>query len=639
MNGGSSHSGVDATLGAGGAIAGTVTAAAQPVWYQQVQVTDSSGVPIAEACTDHSGHYSVGDLASGSYYVRFTGEDCGGAQNYESQYYDDSATGTPIVADATAVGVSAGATTGGIGASLVSSGAISGTVTDSSDTPVGNVLVVVSPRGGPALVGVRAPDASGDYTVSDLAAGAYVLEFEPGGCGGADTYLDQYYDDQSVYASVPLSSAAVVTVSDGTTTSGIDATLQNSARISGQVTGSGSAPLAGCRGADSSCWRTARGARPQSRAHRRGRQLHAQRATGQQLREISLVPDGAACAGVHGYIDQSDVAYVTVSAGANRNGLNEQLALAGGVSGTVTDNSGGIGRVPVSLISGGVFVQTVCTEPDGSYDFTDLASGSDYQVAFAVDAFGIDCGSSVNYEPQYADTWVSVTAPNTTTGIDASLVTGGEITGTVTSGAIPLAGVEVDLYESGSEIDGTCTGQNGAYAFSNLAAANDYEVGFAPANAGCSTVNSLPEFYDGSAGGSSTLSGASDQSVSDGSNTSGIDAQLQAGGKITGRVTDAYGPAVDVAVVAYNAEDEVATTCTGANGSYSISGLQTGTYLVGFGHVLDGALRRGAAHRAVLRLRPLGDSEPKRLGDGRQRHFGNRRPAHARGGHQRPGRI
>src|SRR5207244_4502853 len=74
-------------------------------------------------------------------------------------------------------------------------------------------------------------------------------------------------------------------------------------------------------------------------------------------------------------------------------------------------------------------------------------------------------------------------------------------------------------------------------------------------------------------------------SVTAGSTTPNISAALQLGGQVSGTVTDASSHAaisdIDVEVMDSNGND-VSSACTAADGTYTVSGLSTGSYRVGF---------------------------------------------------------
>ena len=85
------------------------------------------------------------------------------------------------------------------------------------------------------------------------------------------------------------------------------------------------------------------------------------------------------------------------------------------------------------------------TDASGTYTVTGLPAGT-YKVQFS-DASGY-LEQWYNNKPDYESaTEVQVSAGNTTTGIDARLIEGGKISGTVTGvGGIALNGVEVSRH-------------------------------------------------------------------------------------------------------------------------------------------------------------------------------------------------
>lgn len=215
----------------------------------------------------------------------------------------------------------------------------------------------------------------------------------------------------------------------------------------------------------------------------------------------------------------------------------------------------------------------------GEYTIVGLASGS-YKVSFYP-----RYGSGGNYLSQYfngqatsaAATPVSVTAPNATSGINAALQAGGQITGKVTaeSGGAPLAGIEV-CAEQG-ELFGSCATTNaaGEYTISGLANGS-YTVVFYPSEENESSANYLRKALPGSV------------SVTAPNTVSGINAALQTGGEITGKVT-AESTALPIAKAFVSAFYEesgqtyfVGFAVTNAGGEYTIAGLATHPYKVEF---------------------------------------------------------
>ncbi len=217
-----------------GKISGTVTAAGSHVDLQNIEVVvyeaGGSELPVGFAVTNASGEYTVQGLASGSYKVEFSPDHESGV-NYITQYYHDKAS----LAAAEPVVVVSGETTEHVEAELQEGGKITGTVTaftESEDiVPLGNIEVTAYEAGGAEFpVGYATTGAGGEYTMVGLASGSYRVRFSPGLESGLN-YVTQYYEGKS-----SLASANPVLVTQGATTSGIDAELRRGGEIEGMVT-------------------------------------------------------------------------------------------------------------------------------------------------------------------------------------------------------------------------------------------------------------------------------------------------------------------------------------------------------------------------------------------------------------------
>ncbi len=558
---GSPTTGINAALAAGGQITGTVTDASTsaPVGNVEVDAYDSGGSLVASSQTASDGTYTISGLPTGSYHVGFV---AGG--NYVSQFYNGKAT----LAAADPVSVTAGSTTSSINAALATGGQITGTVTDAStSTPVAAVFVQAYDSGG-NLVGTGQTASDGTYTISGLPTGSYHVGFVAGG-----NYVSQFYNGKAT-----LATADPVSVTAGSTTSSINAALavSGSGQISGTVTdASTSAPVENV-------------------------EVEVYDSTGEVVSAVQTAPDGTyivpgLATGTYkvgfvptgNYLPQfyngqamlAAAEPVSVTAGSTTSAINAALAAGGQITGTVTDasTSSPVGNVEVDLYdSSGGFLASTQTAPDGTYTFLDLVTGS-YKVGFV---------PTGNYVSQFyngkanlatADP-VSVTAGATTSAINAALAAGGQITGTVTdaSTSAGVLNVEVDVYDSsGNPVASGQTASDGTYTVSALPSGT-YKVGFIPFG-----TNHLPQFYNGKA----NLATADPVSVTAGATTSAINAALAAGGQITGTVTDASTSAAveNVEVDAYDSGGSlVASSQTASDGTYTISGLPTGSYHVGF---------------------------------------------------------
>ncbi len=218
-----------------------------------------------------------------------------------------------------------------------------------------------------------------------------------------------------------------------------------------------------------------------------------------------------------------------MTAGSTTSGIDAALQpTVGQISGKVTNAStlAAVEGVEVCALTS-ADVDRGCTSTDsaGMYTLTGLAVG-EYRVVFIAP-------EAANFAPQYYEgkakfaeaTAVSVIADSTTTGIDAALTAGGQITGTVTDAVTkaPLANAEVCANNQSLEFEffaffSRCTDTNsaGQYTFTGLAG-GEYKVSFiGPSGYASQNYNDKSE-----------LSEADPVHVTAGSATTGIDAALQ----------------------------------------------------------------------------------------------------------------
>jgi hypothetical protein len=208
---GAAVSGIDADMVAAGEITGTVTTGGAPLEDIKVCAVEIGDEFIAQ-CTSSgpTGEYTISRLPAAEYTVDFYSLSGG----YVTQYYDDKSS----LAGATKVPVTAGAVTAEIDAAMVVAGEISGTVTDAvSNVSLENIKVCAYESGGEALVQCTSTSASGEYTISRLAAAEYTVGFS----AVNGEYLTQYYSDKP-----SLAEAVKVTVANAAAAAGIDAAMQ-----------------------------------------------------------------------------------------------------------------------------------------------------------------------------------------------------------------------------------------------------------------------------------------------------------------------------------------------------------------------------------------------------------------------------
>ena len=226
---GATTAAITAALPAGGGISGTVTTAgADSLSYLGY---DLQGPNLSEGGSMEvvNGAYVIGQLPAGSYTICFQTEDSD--LPYAPACYSTAADGS-----ASSVTVTAGKVTSGINAVLPVGGAIAGTVTDTSDTPLADIDVDVS--GGPTGDTVEYTNAEGQYDATGLAPGSYTVCFSEDFDSSSPTgHVPECYNQTT------QSTATPVTVTGGATTSGIDAVLTPGGGISGTVLDGDSSPV------------------------------------------------------------------------------------------------------------------------------------------------------------------------------------------------------------------------------------------------------------------------------------------------------------------------------------------------------------------------------------------------------------
>jgi hypothetical protein len=189
-------------------------------------VTDSSGAPLAgvdvaeydatdrrisadAATTAVDGTYAISDLLPGTYEIQFGGL---AGSNLASAYFGGS-----TLATATKVTVASGVTTPSINGTLAAGGTVSGTVTAAQGGALLGGLDVRLVDAQNTLIDEATTNANGTYTLTDVPAGTWYLEFV-----GGRAYNGQYYSTEYYLGQLSLGGAAAVKLAAGQTLTGID---------------------------------------------------------------------------------------------------------------------------------------------------------------------------------------------------------------------------------------------------------------------------------------------------------------------------------------------------------------------------------------------------------------------------------
>jgi hypothetical protein len=216
---GQSVPGIDAALGVGGSLSGTVsggTPATRQAGICVDIVPTAPGEAGSSGVTGIGGTYVAGNLGAGSYQVFFGDPDCPyGPYSLAPQWYKNQ----PSQATATLVQVATGKTATGIDATLASDGQIAGMVTGPALAKLAGICVAAE-QAGAGSVPVIAVTRSGRYSIIDLTPGRYRVRFSSG-CG-ASGYATQWWKKAS-----SKGKATIITVPANTVQRGIDAVLKH----------------------------------------------------------------------------------------------------------------------------------------------------------------------------------------------------------------------------------------------------------------------------------------------------------------------------------------------------------------------------------------------------------------------------
>ncbi|HEX6601226.1 MAG TPA: carboxypeptidase-like regulatory domain-containing protein, partial [Solirubrobacterales bacterium] len=259
--------------------------------------------------------------------------------------------------------------------------------------------------------------------------------------------------------------------------------------------------------------------------------------------------------------------------------------LGASVSGTVIDAAT---KNPIEGVEVCAWSQTEEEDEDPYCSETD-ALGQYFMDEIDADFYGVEFwGKPLGYVTQFYDgklRWWEADevgiAAEPVKGIDAELVTGGTIEGTVSRapGGDPVEEATVCAWELELELFGGCTFSDGEgdYALRGLAE-GEYLVEFWPGE----DPDLLGQYYDGK----SYSFEADPVPAGPGETKTGIDAELQVGGTIKGtvRVASTGAPVQWVEVCAWEAFSEGFGGCdySNADGTYSLERLFPGNYKIEF---------------------------------------------------------
>lgn len=556
---GGNVTGIDAVLSGGGSISGTILDSdAQPV--DGATVSAEAGGSVYYSSSGPSGNYQFASLPPGSYRLYFGSVD----GSLVAQYWN----GKADYGSADLVEVVDGAAVTDISPVLQKTGTISGTVTDADGNPLFNVFV--SADGSLGSAGSAQTAADGTYTISGLLADNYVVGFSSGA-----GYLPEYYDGASDY-----SGATSVTVATGAQVPGIDASLELGGTIDGTVTDSNGNPLADIY---VYAWGETSGY-GQALTNASGQYHLTGLPTDTYFVQFSDQTHAYATEYYTGAVEQLDATTVSVVAGNSSTGIDASLNDAATISGTVI----GPDNLPVksaqmSLLSTatGASLATAVSAADGTYTLAGLPAG-EFKVRFGsptpnlLDAYWN--GATVEGDA----TPLTLIPGQVVPSINAKLLDAPtSISGLVTMQNLPsnisLSDVCAVLWSGSSQLRSSCSDYSGNFRMDDVAPGT-YTVSYQD------MLGVLPTTWFG---GTATQSGSTPITVGIKEHFDASIVLIPTAHTISGSVYLEYGdPSSTTCVYLYH-PGEAGTyagkgTCTGASGTYLLSNVPDGDYVLAF---------------------------------------------------------
>lgn len=222
------RTGVHASLELGGTLQGVVmdenSNPLSGIWVKLNNTNSASSWWDKSTTTDAAGAYAFQGLASGTYRVGFGSTD----DPYLQEVWDNVLGSEPDMGQT--ISVVAGAVTEGIDAMLAIGGSIQGQVIDGSGQPIPDLYVDAYSWNGSywAWAGSAPTDENGDYEIQGLGTGTYRVLYS--------TWNTDFAEAVYGASDSQLNSGSDVSVTQGSSTSGINTTLQRWGTIAGQVT-------------------------------------------------------------------------------------------------------------------------------------------------------------------------------------------------------------------------------------------------------------------------------------------------------------------------------------------------------------------------------------------------------------------
>jgi Carboxypeptidase regulatory-like domain len=549
-----STSTLNASLTRGLQIKGTVTndvGATVPnasVWLYK---GDNSYTVVDYLMTDASGKFASAALPAGDYKVYTTGSGLVG------RYYNNKRS----LSEADPVAIASADVT--VNPVVQRSGGISGKLSDPDGNGVGGwwVSATNSAPGG-SMSWTTTTNQNGTYSLPDLEPGEVTVRFSKQSSETSE-YATQWYNGARTNEA-----ATKITVEAAKTVTGIDATLWKGGSIAGKVTGPTGTGIAGVTVS----------------AKLYSAQTYTATTGADGTYRIPGLDDGDYTVGFSGpagskwiseyYDDQPsyyDADTVELLNSASVTDINAELTEGALLAGTLSASSGTLSNAYVVILNnGGYSVANAYPAQNGSWS-----------VAVPAGTYKIMFGNYGQYLSEYWDDVpdlqsakaVTVAAGETRSGLDAVLDKGATISGTVTPEKGSFSFGYVYAEGNGTSYGGYVD-QSGKYTISGLPT-GDYSLRF-------TAQGYQTEYWDDKPDAAS----ADKIAVTKGQDITGKNAVLSRGAILMGKVVDTKSAPVSgirVSVRSSGNQNKMSVSATTqADGTYSVSGLAAGTYVVDY---------------------------------------------------------
>ncbi|WP_461186589.1 beta strand repeat-containing protein [Arthrobacter sp. Z4-13] len=566
LTAGQDVTGINATLVRGASINGTVTVPAGiDASTLQATVYEAAGTRanyVTSASVNTDGTYKVTGLRSGSYKIQFLGWETGLLEQWYSAASSFEA--------ATPVAVTEGQDQSGVNASLIKGASISGKVTSAAGVDLGRVQAYLFRADGISYVTSRQVSADGSFTFGGLVAGSYKVQFSAGSSGA----LSQWYGGAASSAE-----GTAVDVTSSQELALTDTVLVKGASIGGTVTAPAGVAL-------TAVWVYAYNA-DNFRAYPASTMVQADGtykltglAQGNYVLQFSGSNSGALDLWHSNGTSRETATPLSLAAGQDVSGVNTTLVKGATISGKVTVPAGvSLSGVSVRATSEGTpFTTSASLNADGTYTVRGLPAGT-YKVQFANYNSGALDEWYNNVLTQAAATPVVLAAGQDKTAVDATLAVGAAISGKVTLPAgVSSYSVQVSVFKAADNTPVTSVqlSSDGTYTLRGLPAGS-YKLQFGGHGSGA-----LTQWYNKA----TSLATATPLTLTEGQSATAINATLVKGGAISGKITAPAGTSLYASQIIATKTGAVDAQSVYGNivwdGTYSIVGLETGTYKVRF---------------------------------------------------------